>query len=276
MATTAWKGHLTFGLISIPLRLYAAARKQGLRLHQIHKKCHTRLRQPLFCPTCNRTVDRSEVVKGYEYEKDKYVLLEDEEIRKIAPASERTMEIQEFVALAEVDPLYFHASYFAVPEQAGQKAYALLLKVLEDSGRAALARLSMHQREYVTIIRPHDNGLTVHTMYYPEEIRAVSDYGRDYHVELKPQEIKLAKQLVESLTAHFKPEKYHDEYQERLKALVESKQKGREVATAAKPKLAPVIDMMEALKKSVAATQAGKKQPRRAAEVERRSRRKAS
>lgn len=276
MAATAWKGHLTFGLISIPLRLYPAARKESLKLHQIHRKCHTRLRQPLFCPTCNRAVERSEVVKGYEYEKGRYVLVEEEELRKIAPPSERAMEIQEFVSLSEVDPLYFHASYLAVPEQAGRKAYALLLKVLEDSGRAAVAKLSMHQREYVTIIRPRDHGLTVHTMYYAEEIRTVSEYGHEDHVELKPQEIKLAKQLVESLAAHFKPEKYHDEYQQRLKALVESKRKGHEVATAPQPKLAPVIDMMEALKKSVAASQAGKKPPRRAAEAERRSRRKAS
>jgi DNA end-binding protein Ku len=276
MPTTAWKGHLTFGLVSIPLRLYPAARKEGLKLHLLHKKCHTRLRQPLFCPTCNRTVERSEVVKGYEYEKDQYVLLEEEEIKKIAPASERTMEIQEFVKLGEVDPVYFHASYLAVPEQAGRKAYELLLKVLEEGGRAALAKLSMHQREYLVIIRPRDHGLTLHTMYYAEEIRSVSEYGRQDHVELKPQEMKLAKQLVESLSGPFKPEKYHDEYQERLKALVASKQKGRQVATAAKPELAPVIDMMEALKKSLAAREAGKTQPRRAVEPERRSRKRAS
>jgi len=280
MATTAWRGHLTFGLVSIPVRLYAAARKESVRLHQIHRKCHTRIRQPLFCPACNRIVERSEIVKGYEYEKDQYALVEDEEVRKIAPPSERTMEILEFVKLAEIDPLYFHASYLAVPEAAGRKAYKLLLETLEESGRAAIAKVAMHQREYLITIRPRENGLTLHTMYFADEIRNAADYGKKDHVELKPQEVKLARQLVDSLSAPFQPEKYHDEYQERLKALVVSKQKGKETATAVQPRLAPVVDMMEALKKSLAARAPASsgKRASRAAEPEgaKRLRRKAS
>lgn len=268
------------GLVSIPIRLYAAARKESIRLHQIHRKCHSRIRQPLFCPTCNRIVERSEIVKGYEYEKDHYVLVEDEEVRKIAPPSERTMEILEFVKLAEIDPLYFHASYLAVPDAAGRKAYQLLRETLKDSGRAAIAKVAMHQREYLITIRPRENGLTLHTMYFPDEIRRVADYGKTDHVELKSHEVKLARQLVDSMSVAFQPEKYHDEYQRRLKALVESKQKGRETTTAAQPKLAPVVDMMEALKKSLAARQstAPGKRPSRdgAPEAARRLRRKVS
>jgi DNA end-binding protein Ku len=266
---TAWRGHLTFGLISIPIRLYAAARKEGIRLHQIHTTCHTRIRQPLFCPTCNRIVERSEVVKGYEYEKDQYALVTGEEVKKIAPRSERTMEILEFVKLGEIDPLYFHASYLAVPETAGRKPYELLVKTLEYSGRAAIAKVAMHQRDYLITIRPHENGLTLHTMYFADEIRKTSDYGKADHIELKPQEVKLARQLVESLSAPFEPQKYHDEYEARLKDLVATKQKGKQTTVAPQPTLAPVVDMMEALKKSLAAREsAPRKRPARTAGLE--------
>jgi DNA end-binding protein Ku len=279
VAATAWKGYISFGLVSIPVRLYPAARKQATRLHQIHRKCHTRIRQPLFCPTCDRIVDRSEVIKGYESEKDQYVLLEEEEIRNIAPPSERTMNIQEFVKLSEVDPIYFHDSYLAVPEEAGRKAYELLLKTLEDSGRAAIAKVSMHRREYLLIMRPRENGLTLHTMYYAAEIRSVSEYGKPDHVQLKAQELRLAKQLVDELSAHFQPKKYHDEYQERLRALIESKQNGETITAARRPKPAPVVDMMQALKKSLAARQpAAGKHAGRAQETatERKTRKRAS
>ncbi len=261
MATSVWKGHLTFGLISIPLRLFSAARSERISFHQLHKECHTRLRQPLFCPTCNRTVERSEIVKGYEYEKDQYALFTDEELDKIEPPSARTMEILEFVKQGEVDPLHFDASYFAVPEDAGRKAYYLLVEAMEESGYAAVAKLSMHQREYTVILRPRANGLTLHTMFYANEIRQVAEYGQTDHIELKEQEKKLARQLIESLAATFDSQKYHDAYQEALKQMIEAKLEGRQVTVAPHPQLAPVIDLMEALKKSLAERQAAPKKP---------------
>ena len=206
-------------------------------------------------------VERSEIVKGYEYEKGQYVLVEDEEIKKIAPPSASTMEIQEFVNLADVDPLYLDASYYMVPEDAGRKAYQLLVKTMEESGRAAIAKLAMHQREYVVLVRPHDNGLTLHTMYFADEVRSLPEYGRQDEVKVKPEEIKLAKQLVESLAGDFDPKKYHDEYKEQLKALLDAKLRGQEVTVAAQPQLAPVIDMMEALKASLAARPAPPSKP---------------
>jgi len=262
MASTVWKGHLTFGLISIPLGLYSAARSERVSFNQLHKECHSRLRQPLFCPTCNRMVERAEIVKGYEYEKDQYVLVEDEELQKIAPASARTMEILEFVKLAEVDPLYFDTSYYAVPEEAGKKAYQLLVETMEQAGYAAIARLTMHQREYTVVLRPRSNGLTLHTMYYPNEIRQVAEYGQKNGVEVKAQEKKLAQQLIESLLADFEPDKYRDAYQEQVQTLIQAKLQGREVTATPQPQLAPVIDLMEALKKSLAAP---RKPPARAA-----------
>jgi len=262
MAATVWKGHLTFGLISIPLRLHSAARSERVSFNQLHQECHSRIRQPLFCPTCNRMVERSEIVKGYEHEKDQYVLVEDEELEKIAPPSARTMEILEFVPLAEVDPLYFDTSYYAVPEDAGKKAYHLLVKTMEESGYAAVARLTMHQREYTTVLRPRANGLTLHTMFYPDEIRQVAEYGETDGVEVKAQEKKLAQQLIESLAADFEPAKYRDTYQEQVQALIRAKLQGKQVTAVAQPQLAPVIDLMEALKKSLAAP---RKPPARAA-----------
>ena len=261
MATSVWKGYLTFGLISVPVRLFSAARTEHIAFNQLHKVCKTRVRQPLYCPTCERMVERSEIVKGYEYEKGQYVLVEDEEIKKIAPPSASTMEIQEFVNLADVDPLYLDASYYMVPEDAGRKAYQLLVKTMEESRRAAIAKLAMHQREYVVLVRPHDNGLTLHTMYFADEVRSLPEYGRQDEVKVKPEEIKLAKQLVESLAGDFDPKKYHDEYKEQLKALLDAKLRGQEVTVAAQPHVAPVIDMMEALKASLAARPAPPSKP---------------
>lgn len=264
MASSAWKGSITFGLISIPIRLYAAARTSHIQLHQLHSVCKTRLRQPLFCPTCNRTVDRSEVVKGYEYEDGKYVLLDPEEVKKIAPHSARTMEILAFVKESEIDPLFFDSSYFVVPEEQGRKAYQLLLKTLEATKRVGIAKVGMHEREYTVFMRPYDHGLTLHTMYFADEIREAPGYGKTEDIQLKPQEVRLAEQLVENLSEPFRLGKYHDEFQNRLKALIAAKQKGREVAAAPEPHRAPVIDMMAALKKSLAASAASHKQPRHA------------
>jgi len=254
MATTVWKGHLTFGLISMPVRMFAAARGERISFNQLHKECHSRLKQPLFCPVCNRNVERSEIVKGYEYEKDQYVLFSEEDLDKIEPASARVMEILEFVKLSEMDPLYFDSSYYVSPEDAGVKAYQLLMKAMEESGYGAIAKLTMHQREHIVIVRPGTRGMTLHTMFYSNEIRAAESVPTD-KVEVKDQEKKLAQQLIESLAAPFDPQKYRDEYQENLKAMIAAKLKGQQVTEVAQPHLAPVIDLMEALKKSLAEKQ---------------------
>jgi DNA end-binding protein Ku len=272
MATSVWKGHITFGLISIPVRLSAAARGERISFNQLHKVCHSRLKQPLFCPVCNRNVERSEIVKGYEHEKDQYVLFNEEELDKIEPPSARVMEILEFVKLDEMDPLYFDSSYYITPEDAGVKAYQLLMKAMEESGYGAIAKLTMHQREHIVIIRPGTKGMTLHTMFYSNEIRAAESVSTD-KVELKDQEKKLAQQLIESLAAPFDPLKYRDEYMENVRGMIDAKLKGQEVTEVAQPHMAPVIDLMEALKKSLAEKQApaassaapaGKKPPTRA------------
>src|SRR5260221_7221852 len=251
MAKTIWKGHLTFGLISMPMRMFAAARGERISFNQLHNVCHSRLKQPLFCPVCNRNVERSEIVKGHEYEKDQYVLFSEEELDKIEPPSAHVMEILEFVKLDEMDPLYFDSSYYLSPEDAGVKAYKLLIDAMKESGYGAIAKLTMHQREHIVIIRPSAKGMTLHTMFYTNEIRAAEAVPTD-KVEVKDQEKKLALQLIESLAAPFEPQKYRDEYQENVRGMIAAKLKGQQVTEVAQPHMAPVIDLMEALKKSLA------------------------
>jgi DNA end-binding protein Ku len=262
MAASSWKGFLTFGLISIPIRLSPAARTERISFNQLHKECHTRLKQPLFCPTCNRMVERSEVEKGYEYEDGQYVLFTPEELDKVEPESARSMEILEFVKLDEIDPVYFDSSYYAAPEEGGAKAYRLLTEAMQQSGYAGIAKVTMHNRENIVIIRARDNGLTLHTMFYTNEIRSAESAGAD-RVEVKEQERTLATQLIENLAAKFEPDKYRDTYQESLRALVAAKTAGREVTAAPHASIAPVIDLMDALKKSLAKQSAApdKKQP---------------
>jgi DNA end-binding protein Ku len=265
MATSVWKGYLTFGLISIPIRLFSAARTERIGLNQLHNVCKTRIRMPLYCPQCERQVPRNEIVKGYEYEKDQYVLFDEAEIDKIEPQSARAMEILEFVKVDEIDPLYFDASYYVTPEE----AYQLLLDAMEESNYAAIAKLTMHQREHIVVVRPRTKGMTLHTMFYTNEIREVAEYGKiDAASEPKPAEKKLAEQLIESLAAPFEPNKYKDNYMESMEKMIEAKRQGLEIAEAPHPKLAPVIDLMEALKKSIAektpTTAGGKKPPVRA------------
>lgn len=264
MPSSAWRGSISFGLVTIPIRLYPAARPVRINLHQLHSVCKTRLRQPLYCPHCERMVDRSEVVKGYEEEDGSYVLIEPEEIKKLAPESSRVMDILSFASQSEIDPLFFDSSYFIVAEEEGRKAYQLLLKTLEDSKRVGISKVTMHQREYTAFIRPYDRGLVLHTMYFANEIREAPGYGKNENVKLRPQEVKLAEQLVGSLSEKFDLRNYHDEFQERLKGLIEAKKKGKEVRVEPPARRAPVIDMMAALKKSLETSRAQAKKPGRA------------
>jgi len=251
LAASVWKGFISFGLVSVPVRLFAAARSTRISLHQLHNECHTRLQQPLFCPTHNRIVDRSEVVKGYEYEKGKYVLIEPEDLKKIDPESARATEILSFADASEIDPLDFDASYYVVPEAEGRKAYALLVKTMEETHRVGIAKVTMHQREYTVFLRPYHHGLALHTMFFADEIREAPGFGDLEHMKLAPQELKLAEQLVSNLSENFDLHEYHDEYQERLKELIEAKREGKEIAAVPEQRRAPVIDIMSALKKSL-------------------------
>ncbi len=268
MAASVWTGYLTFGLISMPVRLFSGARGERVSFHMLHRTDHVRLKQQLICPEEEVVVDRSEIVKGYEYRKGEYVIVEPEEIKKIEPKTAKAMEILEFVKADEVDPIYFETSYYLTAEEAGRRPYALLARALEDSGYLAIAKLTMHNREYTVILRPYDGGLMLHTMYYENEVRRLENFGNS-KVEIKESELKVAHQLIEALAADFDPNKYHDTFEDNLRELIKARLAGKEVTPVAKPtKMAPVTDLMSALKQSLASMDGKKKGPQRVAAAE--------
>jgi DNA end-binding protein Ku len=253
MARSVWKGHVSFGLISIPVQLYVAARYSHVGFHEIHRTCGSRIHHQLYCPYHEQVVPRDEIAMGYETEKDKYVLIEPAELKKIQPASSSTAEILQFVKLGDVDPVYFETSYLLVPDEAGRKAYALLVKTTADMQSGALAKITIHQRERAVLIRPYEHGLILHTLYYPDEIHMERGYGKKDGKELSKQEIRLGEQFARDLLKPFHPEEFRDEYRARVEKLIESKQKGQAAPQQEKTKkLAPVIDLMSALKESLA------------------------
>jgi DNA end-binding protein Ku len=260
MAASVWSGYLTFGLISMPVKLFSGARSSGISFNMLHRDDLSRLKQQYVCLADGKVVDRSDIVKGYEYRKDEYVVIEPEEIKKIEPKTAKTMEILEFVKASEVDPVFFESSYYMVPDEAGRRPYALLTKAMEESEYVAIAKLTMHNREYTVFLRPHEGGMMLHSMYYEEEVRKVEGFGAP-DVELKDAEVKVAHQLIEALATDWEPEKYHDTFQDNLKNLIQTKLEGGKIAEVEKPKkLAPVIDLMSALKQSLAEME-GKKKP---------------
>jgi DNA end-binding protein Ku len=270
MPASVWTGYLTFGLISMPVRLFSGARGEHVSFHMLHRDDHVRVKQQLICPAEDKVVERDEIVKGYEYRKGEYVIIEPEEIKKIEPKTAKSMEILEFVKSADVDPIYFESSYYLMPEEAGRRPYALLAKALEETEYVAIAKLTMHNREYTVILRPYRSGMMLHTMYYKEEVREVESFGK-VDAELREAEVKVAHQLIEALAAPFEPEKYHDTFEENIKKLIQARLEGQEVTEIEKPKkVAPTVDLMAALKESLA--QMPKKPPQRVEAAEDESR----
>ncbi len=251
MASSVWKGHLTFGLVSFPIRLFSAARSETVSFNLLHKEDHSRIRQVIYCQAEDKPVPRSELVKGYEYEKDQYVEIDDEDIKKVAPKTAKIMEILEFVKSAEVDPIYLESSYYVAPDEGGEKPYALLFQALRESKYYALAKVAMHNREHIIILRPGEKGILSHTMFYADEIRHVEEFRTDTSL-VKEKELAMAKMLISSLEADFEPQKYHDTYRDNLQKMIEDKIEGRKVVATPSSHVAPVIDIMEALKKSLA------------------------
>ena len=254
MASTVWKGYFSFGLISVPIRLYAAARESHVSFHQIHAVCGTRVKQQLFCPQCERVVERNELAKGYPVEGGGNVQVTSEELRTLEAESSETMDIIQFVKLDEVDPLYFQTSYFTVAETAGQRAYALIFQGMEDLKLGAIAKITLYQREQIAMLRPYDKGIVLHTLYYPAEVREVAEFGNQPEIKVQKAEVELAEQFMKQLTAQADLSQFKDEYQTRVEELVEKKALGAEIEVE-KPHKKPsgkVINLMDALKESMA------------------------
>ncbi|HEY3739641.1 MAG TPA: Ku protein [Bryobacteraceae bacterium] len=287
MAASVWKGHITFGLITIPVRLLRAARSERVPLRELYRtnepepveqdvppaKGPIRIDQrrnaapepaapePVYEPIRHVAMGRNSdepapagaITKGYEFERGRYVTLAPEELRSIAPQTSRDMEIVEFVKLADVDPVYFEASYYVKPEEAGRKPYALLYAAMREAGYAGVGQFAMHRRDRVAILRPGPVGLMAHAMYFTAEVRSDEEVRADLSL-VSEKEVALAKSLVGALAGPFEPSKYRDKYRDRLEALIAAKVEGRETATISEA--APVketVDIMEALRKSLEA-----------------------
>jgi DNA end-binding protein Ku len=256
MAATVWKGFVSFGLVSFPVRLMAAARAEGVHFHMLHKKDESRVKEVWYCAEEDKPIERSEMVKGYEVGKGEYVVVEDEELKKIAPTTATTMDVLQFVSADAVDPLYFETSYYVAAEEGTTKPYALFVAALTEAKKHAIAKIAMHNREHIVLMRPSGGALVLHTLYYPDELHH-ANRSEAPKAKYSAKELELAQSLVQKLAAPFKPQQFHDEYRENVERLIEQKQKGGKITTVKQPRKAPVIDLMEALKRSVKAAEAG-------------------
>ena len=247
-------GTISFGLVSIPVKMYTAASSAGIAFNMLHAKCGSRIKQQTFCPVCNVTVERAELVRGYEFSKDQYVRVADDELKSLEGESSKLIDIAEFVPLEKVDPIYFEKTYYLGPDKGGEKAYRLLADAMTTSERVALATFVMRGKESLVLVRAAQGGLMLHTMYFADEVRSFDEVDKGQSAKIKDGELQLAQQLIDGLSnAEFEPARYADEYRQRVLDLVESKVEGKEI-TAAGPQVqrAQVIDLMEALKESIA------------------------
>lgn len=253
-------GTLSFGLVTVPIRLYTASETStGISFNLLHGECGSRLRQHYVCPKCDAVVPREDRVRGYQFAKDQYVTFTDEEIKALAEEPSRTIEITEFVDAAKVDPVYFEGSYYLGPDRGGDKAYRLLAEAMRQTGRAAIARWAAHGKSYFVLLRPMDKGLVMTVLHAADEIKPFSEVPVGDAV-VREQELKLAIQLIDQIsTDEFQPHVLEDEVRKRMQAAVDRKLEGQQITTAEPeaPK-AKVIDLMEALKASLAARPTGK------------------
>jgi DNA end-binding protein Ku len=250
MPATVWKGYLSFGLVSFPVRLFSAARAETVHFHMLHKKDLSRVKEVWYCVEENKPIERSEIVKGYETAKDDYVVVDDGELKNIAPTTASTMEILQFVKSNDVDPILFESSYYVGPDEKIGKPYALFLAALTQTKSDAIAKIAMHNREHVVIIRPAEGGLVLHTLYYAGELHKANQ-AEAPKATFSAKELELAKSLVGHMQKPFNPAAFHDTYRENVERLIEEKKKGHKVTAVKQPRKAPVIDLMEALKRSL-------------------------
>jgi len=251
MAAIVWKGFVSFGLVTFPVRLFAAARAEHAQFHMLHRKDLSRVKEVWYCAEENKPIDRSDIVKGYEASKGEYVVVDDEELKQIAPPTATTMEILQFVRDGEVDPLYFESSYYVSPDDAAAKPYQLFTQALVQTKYHAIAKLAMHGREHIVLIRPSGGTMVLHTLFYPNELHE-ANRAASKSTKVSSKEMELAKNLVQHLASPFKASTFHDAYRENVERLIRQKQKGQKITLVAKPTKAPVIDMMDALKQSLA------------------------
>ena len=260
-------GTISFGLVSIPVKMYTAASSESVTFNMLHAKCGSRIKQQTFCPVCNEVVERTALVKGREVSKDQYVRVTDEELKALEGEASKNIDIEEFVPLEKVDPVYFEKAYYLGPDKGGEKAYRLLTDAMVKQGRVAVATFVMRGKESLVLIRPSSDGLMLHTMFVSDEVRSFGEIEKGAGAKIRDGEMDLARQLIDGLSNdEFKPENYEDRYRLRVLQLIESKVEGKEITvTAPEAARAQVIDLMDALKESLAKrVPDGKKPPAKA------------
>ncbi len=257
---TIWKGSISFGLVNIPVKMFTATESKDIRFRQIHEACGTPIRYKKVCPKCDSEVIEEEIVKGYEYETGKYVIVSKEELAAAAPETRKTIEILDFVNLEQIDPIYFDKTYFLAPYETGDKPYQLLHTAMKKTGKIAIAKVMIRSKESLAAVRIYENCIVMETIFSPDEVRSVELVpGIQNEAKVSDSEINMAVQLIENLATDFEPEKYTDEYRIRLQELIQKKIKGEEVVTAPElPAAANVVDLMEALQASVEAAKKSK------------------
>jgi DNA end-binding protein Ku len=261
---TMWKGTISFGLVNIPVKMHAATENKDVSLRQLHKECKSPIKYEKVCPICEKEVGTDDIVKGYEYAKNKFVILDEEDLAELKKEQEdKAVEIIDFVKLEDIDPIYFEKSYYLSPNEGGSKAYGLLRAALEDTGKIGVAKMMIRSKEQLAVIRVYKNTIVVETIHYPDEVRDVNEVPNvPENVETAKKELDTAKMLIDQLTTEFEPEKYKDEYRTALLDLIEEK-KNADQTTTAKDKAKPdnVTDLMEALQASLERAKKDKPKP---------------
>src|SRR5207253_7093860 len=255
-ARAIWTGTVSFGMVSIPVRLYTATESHDVRFHLLHKKDHARLKNQRWCPIDEKAVPWEEVERGYEYAKGKYMPITEEDLDKLPVATVHTVDIANFVKLEEVDPIYYDKTYYLAPDENGVKAFTLLRRALEETGRAAVAKVAIRDKENLCLIRPYGEVLSLETMLYANEVRPADELvgAADGSVKVSPRELEMAVSLIENLSDSFDPEKYKDEFQAAVQKVIRAKVEGAPLPEAPVRRGAKVVDLMEALRASVEAT----------------------
>ncbi len=254
MPRVMWKGAISFGLVSIPVGLYPATEEKSLKFNQLHDEDFGRIKYKRVCSIDAEEVPFEHIVKGYEVEKDRYVVLTDEDFDKVPVESSRAIDIIQFADIDEIDPIYFQKTYYLVPDETGIKPYQLLRQAMLEDGRVAIAKIAFREKEHLAALRFKDDVFVLETMYWPDEIRPAQFDVLDKKVTIRPQEVQMARTLIDNLTDEFRPQDYRDEYREALLEIIEKKAAGEEVEAPPEPEPTKVVDLMEALKASVEAT----------------------
>jgi DNA end-binding protein Ku len=256
---TVWKGAISFGLVHVPVKMFTATEDKDVHLRYIHKPCGTPIAYTRSCPHCQKEAGWEEISRGYEYEKGRFVLFEDEELDAIKPENTRTIQILDFVDLTEIDPLYFQKAYYLSPDQAGAGAYNLLLEAIRQTGKIGIAKIAIRSKSSLAAIRAVENCICMETMHYPDEIRSLQQVPNlPAQANVNERELNMARMLIDQLSAPFEPEKYTDDYRIALLDTIQRKVTGQgtDVVTAPAAERTNVIDLMAALQASLEAVRA--------------------